>query len=100
MFKSCRGRLLFLSDPPFGPIDCGDAPLAPFPAHSPAVVGQAFGPPPGPFMKGVNRSIGTGRKVVVLCSLEISRMVWRNRNWRAMGSLLIIAAAWTIFSAA
>jgi len=25
--------------------------------------------------KGLNRSIGTGRKVVVLCSLEISRMV-------------------------
>src|SRR6266567_6041739 len=51
-------------------------------------------------MNGLNRSIGTGKKVVVLCSLEISRMVWRKRNWRAMGSLLIIAAACTIFSAA
>ena len=38
----------------------------------PGTGGQAFG---GPFMNGVNRSIGTGRKVVVLCSLEISRMV-------------------------
>ncbi len=51
---------------------------------------QAFG---GPFMNGVNRSIGTGKKVVVLCSLEISRMVWRKRSCRAIGSLLIIAAA-------
>src|SRR6202043_1788731 len=45
------------------------------------------------FMKGVNRSIGTGRHVVVLCSLEISRMVWRKRSCRAIGSLLIMAAA-------
>src|ERR1035437_9367340 len=33
---------------------------------------QAFG---GPFVNAENRSIGIGRKVVVLCSLEISRMV-------------------------
>ena len=46
-----------------------------------------------PFRKGVKRSIGTGRKVVVLCSLEISRMVWRKRSWSAMGSLLMMAAA-------
>jgi hypothetical protein len=52
------------------------------------------------FMKGVNRSIGTGRNVVVLCSLAISRMVCRNRSCSAIGSLLIIAAACTIFSAA
>src|SRR2546430_15823569 len=52
------------------------------------------------FMKGVNKSIGTGRNVVVLCSLEISRMVWRKRNCSAIGSLLIIAAACTIFLAA
>jgi hypothetical protein len=49
---------------------------------------------------GVKRSIGTGRNVVVLCSLEISRMVCRKRSCSAIGSLLIIAAAWTIFSAA
>ena len=36
-------------------------------------------------MNGANRSIGIGRKVVVLCSLEISRIVWRKRNCRAMG---------------
>ena len=52
------------------------------------------------FMNGENRSIGTGRKVVVLCSLAISRMVWRKRSCNAIGSLLIIAAACTIFSAA
>ena len=51
-------------------------------------------------INGVKRSIGTGRKVVVLCSLEISRMVCRNRSCSAIGSLLIIAAACTIFSAA
>lgn len=33
--------------------------------------------PPSFFRKGLNRSIGTGRNVVVLCSLEISRMVCR-----------------------
>ena len=49
---------------------------------------------------GAKRSIGTGRNVVVLCSLEISRMVWRKRNCSAIGSLLIMAAACTIFSAA
>ena|SRR5215475_203900 len=48
----------------------------------------------------VKRSSGTGRKVVVLCSLEISRMVCRNRSCNAIGSLLIVAAACTIFSAA
>ena len=52
------------------------------------------------FMNGVNKSIGTGRNVVVLCSLEISRMVCRKRSCSAIGSLLIIAAACTIFSAA
>ncbi len=52
------------------------------------------------FTNGPNKSIGTGRKVVVLCSLEISRIVCRNRSCRAIGSLLIIAAACTIFSAA
>src|ERR671936_2634010 len=51
-------------------------------------------------VNGVNRSIGTGRNVVVLCSLEISRMVCRKRSCRAIGSRLIIAAACTIFSAA
>jgi len=49
------------------------------------------------FMKGVNKSIGTGRNVVVLCSLEISRMVWRKRSCSAIGSLLIIAAAAPFF---
>ena len=52
------------------------------------------------FKNGLNKSIGTGKNVVVLCSLEISRMVCRKRSWSAIGSLLIIAAAWTIFSAA
>src|SRR5436309_5540438 len=55
---------------------------------------------PNRLMNGLNKSIGTGRNVVVLCSLEISRMVWRKRSCSAIGSLLIIAAAWTIFSAA
>jgi hypothetical protein len=53
-----------------------------------------------PFMNGVNKSIGTGKNVVVLCSLEISRIVCKKRSCKAIGSLLIIAAAWTIFSAA
>src|SRR6266850_2717663 len=53
-----------------------------------------------PFKNGVNKSIGTGKNVVVLCSLEISRIVCRKRNCSAIGSLLIIAAACTIFSAA
>ena len=48
----------------------------------------------------VKRSIGSGKKVVVLCSLEISRIVCRKRSCSAIGSLLIIAAACTIFSAA
>jgi hypothetical protein len=48
----------------------------------------------------VKRSIGRGKKVVVLCSLEISRIVCRKRSCSAIGSLLIIAAACTIFSAA
>ena len=34
---------------------------------------------------GANTSMGTGRNVVVLCSLEISFIVWRKRNWRAIG---------------
>jgi len=29
------------------------------------------------FKKALKRSMGRGRKVVVLCSLAISRMVWR-----------------------
>ena len=29
------------------------------------------------FKNALNKSIGSGRKVVVLCSLAISRMVWR-----------------------
>ena len=29
------------------------------------------------FKNAVNKSIGSGRNVVVLCSLAISRMVWR-----------------------
>ena len=29
------------------------------------------------FKNALNRSIGNGRNVVVLCSLAISRMVWR-----------------------
>src|SRR5437879_2628164 len=62
-------------------------------------IAYGLGGPPL-FMNGVNKSIGTGRNVVVLCSLEISRMVWRKRSCSAMGSLLIIAAACTIFSAA
>src|SRR5207244_9829455 len=51
-------------------------------------------------INAVKRSIGRGKKVVVLCSLEISRIVCRKRNCSAIGSLLIIAAACTIFSAA
>ena len=51
-------------------------------------------------IKVVNRSSGTGKNVVVLCSLAISRIVCRKRSCNAIGSLLIIAAACTIFSAA
>ena len=51
-------------------------------------------------ISAVKRSIGRGKKVVVLCSLEISRIVCRKRSCSAIGSLLIIAAACTIFSAA
>jgi hypothetical protein len=51
-------------------------------------------------MNGAKRSIGTGKNVVVLCSLEISFMVCRNRRWRAIGCSEIIAAACTSFSAA
>src|SRR5437870_2406351 len=51
-------------------------------------------------INAVKRSIGRGKKVVVLCSLEISRIVCRKRSCSAIGSLLIIAAACTIFSAA
>jgi hypothetical protein len=29
------------------------------------------------FKNALNKSIGSGRNVVVLCSLAISRMVWR-----------------------
>ncbi len=61
---------------------------------------EAYGFGGSVFLKGANRSIGTGRKVVVLCSLEISRIVCRKRSCNAIGSLLIIAAACTIFSAA
>jgi hypothetical protein len=34
-------------------------------------------------MNGANRSIGTGRMVVVLCSLEISFIVCKKRSCRA-----------------
>ena len=51
-------------------------------------------------INAVRRSIGRGKNVVVLCSLEISRIVCRKRSCSAIGSLLIIAAACTIFSAA
>src|SRR5437764_12641909 len=49
-------------------------------------------------INAVRRSIGRGKKVVVLCSLEISRIVCRKSSCSAIGSLLIIAAACTIFS--
>src|SRR5205085_4012012 len=44
-------------------------------------------------VNGANTSIGTGKNVVVLCSLEISRMVCRKRSCSAIGSWLIIAPA-------
>jgi hypothetical protein len=47
-----------------------------------------------------NKSIGIGKNVVVLCSLEISLIVCRKRNCSAMGWALIIAAASTSFVAA
>ena len=68
--------------------------LIPFPSVANSFPFQPF------FVKGVNKSIGNGRIVVVLCSLEISFMVWRNRNCNAIGCALIIAAACTSFSAA
>ena len=37
------------------------------------------------FTYGANKSIGIGKNVVVLCSLEISFIVCRNRSWRAIG---------------
>jgi hypothetical protein len=39
----------------------------------------------GPFLfvNSAKRSIGTGKNVVVLCSLDISRRVWRKRSWSA-----------------
>ncbi len=61
-----------------------------FPHNSRSETHQAFG---GPLRNGANKSIGTGRKVVVLCSLEISRMVCRKRSCSAIGWVEIIAAA-------
>jgi len=52
------------------------------------------------FKNALNKSIGNGKNVVVLCSLAISRIVCRYRNCNAIGSFAIIAAACTIFSAA
>jgi hypothetical protein len=37
-------------------------------------------------MNGANRSIGIGRSVVVLCSLEISFIVCQKRSCRAIAS--------------
>ena len=68
--------------------------------HSPSQSSYSYNGITYFFRKGPNKSIGTGRNVVVLCSLEISRIVCRNLSCRAIGSLLIIAAACTIFSAA
>ena len=51
-------------------------------------------------VNGANRSIGTGRMVVVLCSLEISFIVCKKRSCRAIGCAEIIVAACTSFSAA
>ena len=44
-------------------------------------------------MNGANRSIGIGRMVVVLCSLEISFIVCKKRSCRAIGCAEIIDAA-------
>jgi hypothetical protein len=52
------------------------------------------------FKYGANKSIGIGKNVVVLCSLEISFIVCRNRSCRAIGCAEIISAACTSFSAA
>ena len=43
------------------------------------IAGGGHGISPGLyfFKKALKRSMGRGRKVVVLCSLAISRMVWR-----------------------
>jgi hypothetical protein len=51
-------------------------------------------------MNGAKRSIGTGRMVVLLCSLEISFIVCKKRSCRAIGWAEIIDAACTSFSAA
>jgi LysR substrate binding domain len=51
-------------------------------------------------VNGANRSIGIGRMVVVLCSLEISFIVCKKRSCRAIGCAEIIDAACTSFSAA
>src|SRR5260370_32850198 len=51
-------------------------------------------------MNAANRSIGTGRMVVVLCSLEISFIVCKKRSCKAIGCAEIIDAACTSFSAA
>ena len=52
----------------------GDLLRAVFPTGGMQFSGQALG---GPLRNGENRSIGIGRKVVVLCSLAISHMVCR-----------------------
>jgi hypothetical protein len=51
-------------------------------------------------MNGANSSIGIGRMVAVLCSLEISLIVGKKRSCRAIGCAEIIEAACTSFSAA
>ena len=51
-------------------------------------------------INGLNSSSGSGRNVVVWFSPDTSAMVCRNRNCNAVGSLLIISAACTSFSAA
>ena len=52
------------------------------------------------FRNGVNRSIGIGMNVAVLCSLAISDIVCKKRNCSAMGCAEIMPAACTSFSAA
>ena len=45
--------------------------------HSKAMANVAFKCSAHFFKNALNKSIGSGRNVVVLCSLAISRMVWR-----------------------
>ena len=51
--------------------------VPPHTLHSPSQSSYSYSGIPYFFKNALNKSIGSGRNVVVLCSLAISRMVWR-----------------------